>query len=147
GPRPYEELQLEFGLSDRAMSVLVTALRAFGLLNLDAGNRLAPSKLARAHLAPGGDFDVSDYLELAADARGVKDLVERLRTNRPAGDDPDGQGAAYIHQEGMKSAMGDERLARWLTERLAGRAANTAALLTQAAPLPDGATRLLDVGA
>jgi SAM-dependent methyltransferase len=43
--------------------------------------------------------------------------------------------------------MADERLARWLTERLAGRAANTGALLTQAAPLPDGAKRLLDVGA
>lgn len=147
GPKHWEELQRELGLSNRPMSVLMTALRAFGLLTLDTGNGISPSALARVHLTPGGDFDVTDYLELAADARGVKDLVNCLRTNRPAGDVPDGPGAAYIQQDGLKSAMADERLARWLTERLAGRAANTAALLTQAAPLPDGAQRLLDIGA
>jgi SAM-dependent methyltransferase len=145
GPKPYKVLQAELGLSDRAMSVLVTALRSFGLLMQDAHDALLPSGLARVHLTPGGQFDVTDYLELAADARGVRDLVERLRTNRPAGDTPDGQGAAYIQRDGVKSAMSDERLARWLTERLAGRAVNTGALLCQVAPPPEGATRLLDI--
>ena len=75
----------------------------------------------------------------------MKDLVDRLRTGRPAGDTPEGRGAAYIYRKGVKSAMQDERQARWLTERLTGRAINTAAVLAEVAPLP-GANHLIDVG-
>ena len=47
--------------------------------------------------------------------------------------------------QGVKSAMDDPKEARWLTERLAGRAANTAATLAKLVSL-DGARRLVDVG-
>lgn len=77
--------------------------------------------------------------------RGVKDLVEGMRTNTPAESRAGGKGAAYVKSEGVKSAMDDPKDARWLTERLAGRAAITAPKLAELVPL-DGARRLVDVG-
>ena len=127
------------------MKVLITALRSMGLIHKDASGALSLSDEGRrTHLVPGGEFDMSDYLELArAEARGIKDLVVRLRTDTPAGSD--GEGTEYIFDEGMKSAMQEDGRAQWLTERLAGRAKNTAAKLAKLVPL-EGASLLLDVG-
>ena len=138
-----ERLRFDLGLAERPMHVVVTALKAFGLLHEDRDARLELTELARTHLVPGCEFDVSDYLALAEDARGVKDLVRGLRTNEPA---DEGQGAAYIGGGGFASAMdNDAKKAAWLTERLAGRAKNTAAKLVKLAPL-GGARHLLDIG-
>jgi SAM-dependent methyltransferase len=145
GPLPREGLRSRLGLAERPMSVVVTALKAFGLLHEGQDGRLGLTELARTHLVPGGEFDVSDYLALAGDAPGVKDLFRGLRTNQPKGDSPEGAGAAYIAGDGVKSAMQVEGMAEWLTERLAGRAKSTAAKLVERAPL-DGARLLLDVG-
>ncbi len=139
------ELRQRLGVSERAMVVLTTALRAFGLIEKNGDGRYGLSEQGRTFLSPGGPFDVSDYLDLAAEARGVNLLVDQLRSSRPEGDTPDGHGAAYIKRDGVKSAMDDPVKARWLTERLAGRAANTAALLVEKAPI-DGARSLLDLG-
>ena len=59
---------------------------------------------------------------MAADSPGVLTMVERLRSNRPAGSEPDEAGAAFIYREGMASAMEQEEAARRLTLALAGRA-------------------------
>ena len=45
---------------------------------------------------------------MAADSPGVLTMVERLRTNRPAGSKPDEAGAAFIYREGIESAMEHE---------------------------------------
>jgi predicted O-methyltransferase YrrM len=139
-----DELRGDLGLAERPAVVLLTALRAMGLLAADARGRLDLTPLAREHLAPGGPFDVSDYVGLAADSPGVRELVERLRTNRPAGA-RDEKGAAFIYREGIESAMEREATARHLTLALAGRAKNVAPLLAARVPL-GGARRLLDVG-
>src|ERR1700693_5969827 len=85
GPRTLQELGDDLGLASRPINVLATALRAFGLLMADAGGRLTLTDLAREHLLPGGPFDVGDYIGLAANSTGVRDMVERLRGNQPAG--------------------------------------------------------------
>src|SRR5438874_1410289 len=65
-PRTLAELGSDLGLADRPMKVLITALRAFGLLHTDAQERLLLTEVAREHLLPGGPFDVGDYVGLAA---------------------------------------------------------------------------------
>ncbi|HVW38734.1 MAG TPA: methyltransferase [Pirellulales bacterium] len=145
GAVPSEALRLELGLSERAAVVIFTALKAMGLLERDAKDRLAATALAREHLMPGGEFYVGDYLGLAAGAPGVLAMVERLRSNRPAGAEPDEAGAAFIYREGIRSAMDQEESARHLTLSLAGRGKNVAPLLAERLPL-ERAKLLVDVG-
>jgi hypothetical protein len=145
GPLSFDELRSALGLAERPANVLVTALRAFGLLDADHDQRLSLTDLACEHLVSGAPFDVSDYLGLAADAPGVRTMVERLRTNRPAGVEPDAAGAAFIYREGIASAMEQEASARHLTLALAGRAKNVAPVLADRVPL-EAARLLLDVG-
>jgi ubiquinone/menaquinone biosynthesis C-methylase UbiE len=145
--RPWtaEALRDELGLAERPAVVLFTALRAFGLVIDDAQGRLDLTPLAREHLAPGGAFDVGGYIGLAAESPGVVEMVERLRTNRPAGADVADRGAAFIFREGIESAMERAGSARHLTLALAGRARNVAPVLAARCPLED-ARLLLDVG-
>jgi predicted O-methyltransferase YrrM len=143
--RSFAELRRELDLEERPAHVLVTALRAMGLLAADATGRLVLTDLAREHLVPGRPFDVSDYVGLAADSPGVLAMVERLRSNRPANARPDDAGTAFIYREGMPSAMEEEAAARRLTLALAGRARNVAPLLAERVSL-EGARVLLDVG-
>jgi SAM-dependent methyltransferase len=145
GARSFEDLRQALGLAERPARVLVTALRAFGLVVEDHERRLGLTDLAREHLVPGGAFDVSGYVGLAAESPGVVEMVERLRTNRPAGAEADEPGAAFIFREGIESAMEQEDTARELTLALAGRAKNVAPVLAGRYPL-DGARLLLDVG-
>jgi SAM-dependent methyltransferase len=146
GPRSSAELRQELGLAERPAIVLLTALRALGLLVAEGG-RIGLSELAREHLVPGQPHDVSSYVGLAADSPGVLALVERLRSNRPAGAeaDPSSEGTAFIYREGVESAMEKEAAARRLTLALGGRARNVAPLLAARVPLED-ARVLLDVG-
>lgn len=145
GAMPSEALRHELGLSERAAVVLFTSLKAMGLIERDAEDRLAVTPLAREHLMPGGEFYVGDYIGLAAGALGVLAMVERLRSSRPAGAEPDEAGAAFIYREGIRSAMDQEESARHLTLSLAGRGKNVAPLLAERVPL-DGAKLLVDVG-
>ena len=63
---------------------------------------------------------MGSYLSLAATSPGVVEMVERLRTNRPAGLSGDEAGAAYIYRDGMKSAMEQTSLAEHFTLALSG---------------------------
>jgi hypothetical protein len=140
-----DELRRTLGLAERPSTVLITALRAMGLLTLDDEGRLVPTDMAREHLTPGAFFDVSGYIGLAAEAPGTLQMVESLRTNRPLGSDESEEGVAFIYKEGMESAMEREASARALTMALAGRARNVAPVLAEKYPL-DGMRLLLDVG-
>lgn len=143
-PRSFEGLRDALGLAERPAVVLVTALRAMGLVEKGDAGRLTLTALAAEHLAPGAAFDVGDYVGLAATSPGVLEMVERLRTNRPADASGDG-GAAFIFRQGIKSAMDQEDLARHFTLALSGRAKNVAPVLAERV-LMDGVTRVLDVG-
>ena len=145
GPRSFEALRTQCGLAERPAVVLITALRAMKLLTRDANGRLSLTEQSREHLIPGALFHVSGYIDLAEESPGVKDMVERLRTNTPAGATNATQGAAFIYREGIESAMETAVSARHLTLMLAGRARNCAPALAHGVPLAE-ATRLLDVG-
>jgi SAM-dependent methyltransferase len=140
-----EELAAQIGLARRPAVVLFTALRAMGLITADADGRFCLTPLAREHLVPESEFDVSAYLGLAAESPGVLSMVERLRTNRPPGTAEHEGGAAFIYRAGVRSAMDEEASARHLTLALAGRAKNVAPVVAERAPL-DGSRLLLDVG-
>lgn len=144
-PVPAAGLRDALGLAERPFVVLMTALKAMGLVESDAGGLIGLSRSAREHLVPGSEFDVGGYIGLAAESPGVLEMVERLRTNRPAGGGDDEAGAAFIFREGIESAMEREASARSLTLALAGRARNVAPVLADRVPLP-GARTLLDVG-
>src|SRR6476646_4299877 len=58
GPLSFDELRGRLGLDERPANVLLTALRAMGLLVRDAAARIDLTPLAREHLTPGGPFDV-----------------------------------------------------------------------------------------
>jgi len=144
-PARREELRDRLGLADRPLHVLVTALRAMGLLATDAENRLIPSPSAREHLVGDCPFSVSDYLGLTATSPGVLTMVDCLRENRPVGTGTGGQGTAFIYRSGVKSAMEEAELARHFTLALAGRAVNVAPVLADRLHLADSRI-LLDVG-
>lgn len=143
-PLTHAELGAALGLEPRPVLVLTTALRAMGLLAEQDG-RLGLTELAQGHLLPGGDWDVSGYIGLVASSPGVLQMVERLKTNRPAGADDHSRGAAFIFRDGLDSAMEREATARSLTLALAGRARNVAPVLARNYPLA-GTRVLLDVG-
>lgn len=138
-----EELRDALGLADRPFVVLTTALRAMGLLAHSDETGFSATPLAAEHLPSEAPFAVDGYLGLAADSPGVLAMVERLRTNRPAGAETE-EGAAFIFKEGAESKMEEEAEARRLTLSLAGRAANVAPRLAAVHPLPE-AEVLLDV--
>ncbi|HEX7378572.1 MAG TPA: methyltransferase [Pirellulales bacterium] len=142
GPRTAADLADELGLAARPAVVLFTALRAMQLLATDAQGRLALTPLAREHLLPDHEFDVSGYIGAAADSAGVLAMVERLRTNGVAQSE---DGAAYMYREGERSAMDQEASARHLTLALAGRAKNVAPVLAERISLAD-ARLLVDIG-
>lgn len=139
----FAELQNRLDLKTRPTVVLLTALRAFGLVEQNDDGHFRLSEMAEQHLVPGAEFEVSDYVGLAAQSPGVLEMVERLRTDRPANSDEGG--AAFIFREGIDSAMEQEQSARHFTLALAGRAKNVAPHLAQNLDL-SGATKLLDVG-
>ncbi len=135
------DLGAALGLAERPTTVLVTALRAMGLLSMQQG-KLSLTTMARDHLLPGGRFDVGDYISLAANSPGVLAMVERLRTNKPAAHE---SGVAFIYREGVVSAMENEAAARHFTLALAGRAKNVAPVLAETLSLAN-AKSLIDVG-
>jgi predicted O-methyltransferase YrrM len=145
GPVSFDTMRERIGLAPRAANVLFTALCAMRLLQRDRDGRLSLTELAKEHLTPGGAFEVSDYVGLVAQSPGVLEMVERLRTNHPAGAKPGGPGASFIYREGLESAMENEASARHLTLALAGRAKNVAPALAKNLPI-ENAKKILDVG-
>ncbi len=143
--RTLAELQADLSLAERPVVVLTTVLRAMQLIEKDATGRFCLTPIAAEHLVSGTEFDVGSYLSLAATSPGVVEMVERLRTNRPAGLSDDEAGAAFIYRDGMKSAMEQAQLAEHFTLALSGRAKNVAPVLAEKVPL-NGAKTLLDVG-
>jgi len=144
-PQSEDDLGRQLELAPRARIVLLTALRAMGLLARSGDGHVTLTESARVHLLPDSPYSIGDYIGLAADSPGVLAMLERLRTNLPAGTAPDEDGAAFIYREGLESAMEKESAARRLTLALAGRGRNVAPVLAQVHPLAD-ARLLLDVG-
>ena len=144
GPKAEQQLGEELGLERRPAVVLLTAMKAMGLLTAQDG-QLTLSPLARQHLCRDAEWNVADYIGLAAESAGVLDMLQRLRTNRPAGGGEDEAGTAFIYRDGQRSAMEQKEAARHFTLALAGRAKIVAPALADAVDLTD-CRRLLDLG-
>ncbi len=147
GPLAWHELRSQLALAERPLVVLITALRAMRLIER-ASDKYQLTPLAREHLVSTSPLSVADYIGLAAESPGVLAMVERLRTDLPAGaksDTDEGAGTAFIYREGTDSAMEQEASARHLTLALAGRAKNVAPVLADVLPLAGDET-LLDLG-
>lgn len=143
-PLGFSEFRSALEIAERPANVLVTALKAFGLIYESEG-QLHLTDVASEHLSPNGYFNVSDYIGLRAETPGVLEMVTRLKTNRPANVDPSERGAAFIYRDGLRSAMEQSDTARHFTLALAGRAKNVAPFLARELPITEGV--LLDVGA
>ncbi len=143
GPLSFNNLRRKMGLAERPASVLLTAMKAMGLIIKNEDARLALSATAVEHLT-GGRFDISDYLALNGQSSGVQEMAARLRVNTPINADKE-QGAAFIYRDGIESAMEHEAQARRLTLALAGRSRNIAPVLAQKMSL-ENARLLVDVG-
>ncbi len=144
GGMTFGDLAGALGLEERPAIVLITALRAMGLIVADAAGLLTLSPQAAEQLVPENYFSIAGYIGLAAESPAVLELVERLRSNRPANSVDKDAGAAFIYKEGMESAMEKEASARQLTLALAGRAKNVAPVLAERLSPCSGT--LLDVG-
>lgn len=143
-PKSFEDLKNRLVLEDRPLNVLLTALRAMNLVELNEG-LYSNHPMAAEHLAASSLFDVSGYLSLAAESAGVKQMVKCLRTNKPIGSGEE-EGTAFIFNDEIESsAMDSEESAQFLTLALMGRAKNVSPYLAEAVDLSK-AKRLLDVG-
>ena len=142
GPLSDALFRERLGLEERPFQVLCTGLLAMGLIQRNAQGALEITTLAREHLLPESPYFVGDYMGLAAESAEVIDLVERLRSNRPA--DIDQQGHAFIYRDGIPSAMEASQWARHFTLSLAGRARNVAPALAETLHI-DGVRHLVDV--
>ncbi len=71
-PRSFIEFREALHLDERPANVLVTALKAFGLVQ-ESDGQLHPTALAAEHLSPEGYFNVSDYIGLRGSSRRVGD--------------------------------------------------------------------------
>ena len=144
-PLQFTALRNKLELEQRPAIVLVTALRAMGLLEKNSDESVGLTALARGHLVSNAPFSITGYIGLAAESPDVLEMVERLRSNRPAGAEDQEAGAAFIYRDGLESAMEREQSARQLTLSLAGRAKNVAPILAARLSM-EGTKHLLDVG-
>ncbi len=145
GPKSFRGLAKETDLADRALNVLLTAVRSMKLISATADGQYSLTAAAREHLVPGEYFAVGGYVGLVAEAPQVRAMAERLKTNKPADNRKEDAGAAFIFRPGLESAMDQTDSARRLTMALAGRAKNVAPYLAEAVDL-SGAKTLLDIG-
>ncbi|MEZ6142530.1 MAG: methyltransferase [Zavarzinella sp.] len=139
--KSFEQLAAELQLAPRALNVLLTAIRAMGLVEQNDDATYSLSAGAAEHLVSGKYFEVGGYIGLVSEAPSVRAMAERLCTNKPAENRADDTGAAFIYREGLDSAMDQADSARRLTMALAGRAKNVAPYL--AANVDFSQTKLL----
>mgnify|MGYP003338258221 CR=1 FL=1 len=130
---PHDALDEGAGLIERNAKLGVGVRRRHVGMRVRGDGRVEATQLARLHLDSRSPHYIGDYFALASGLPGVLSMVERLRTDRPAGSDGGGGGVGFIYREGMRSAMEGEEGARFFTMALAGRARNVAPTLATAA--------------
>lgn len=141
GDATVEAISHEFELHARPVDVLVTYLTALDLVQR-RGAHVAVTDLARQHLVAGSPYDLRPYYASLRERPGCRELLDVLRTGRPAAwaSAPDAGWAARLADpafaETFTAAM-DAR-GRFLGPLLAGALADA---LSDSAP-----RRILDIG-
>ncbi len=140
GPMTYSELRFHLELADRPAIVLLTALRSIGLIDVDADGRVALTPYGREKMSPASSFSLRGYVGLGAGSADVRQMVDCLKHDRPAG------GLSFVYHEGQdRSALDDPATSHLLTGAMADRARNVAPFLAAELDLANAA-HLLDVG-
>ncbi len=139
GPLPWNELRERLGLAERPAIVLLTGLRAMGLIDVE-GSHVRLTEYGREKLSPESPFHLRGYVGLGAFSGDVRQMIECLRHDRPAG------GVSFVyHDEDHPSALDDPDTAGVLARAMADRARSIAPYLAEAVDLSDAHT-LVDVG-
>lgn len=140
GPRAYEELCSCFGLKERPATVLFTAMRALGLIELDAGQSVVLTAYGREKLSPESPFNLRGYIGLGALSADVQNFVSCLENDAPSGS------ISFVyHENAGPSALDDAETSDGLTRAMAARARNVAPFLAEQIDLAN-ARRIIDVG-
>ncbi|MBI1322878.1 methyltransferase [bacterium] len=140
----FAELARAMNWSDRALNVVLTALRAMEMVEMTSGEVYRPTDSARLFLDPGSEFALAGYLGLSAHTPAVDRFVEALESqaNKPDSD----AGTAFTYRPDKPSAMDDPETARFLTLSLAGRGRCVAPELAAKVPLNADEKVLIDIG-
>jgi SAM-dependent methyltransferase len=140
-PVPASELRDGLGLAERPTDVLLTYCAALGLVDrdLDEDDRIALTEPARRHLVAGSPHDLRAYYGSVAERPAVAELLDVLRTDRPAAWASADDGSDWAGR------LGDPAFAARITAAMDARGAFLApALAAAVADVP--LTALLDVG-
>jgi SAM-dependent methyltransferase len=141
GPVPAADLRDGLGLAERPADVLLTYCAALGLVDRDvhSDDRIALTDPARRHLVTGSPYDLRAYYGSLAERPAVAELLDVLRTDRPAA------WASADHGSEWSSRLGETAFAERITAAMDARGAFLApALAAAVADVP--VTALLDVG-
>jgi 3-hydroxy-5-methyl-1-naphthoate 3-O-methyltransferase len=139
-----EDLTRRLGWTERAVSVVTTALRAMNFLEKVDDGRFRATQSARLFLEPDSEFRLTDYLGLSANSPAVTAFLDAIE--RPAPEAATETGTAFTFRSDKPSAMDDPETARFLTMSLAGRGRCVAPALVRTAPPRPHETTLLDIG-
>lgn len=125
------------GIVPRPADVMCTLLRAMGLLE-PGGDPLRPTALAREHLVEGCRVNLRPYYSSLRERPGCRELLEVLRTGRPA------NWASAEDGGDWEGRLDDVAFARRITAAMDARGALLAPALAQAVADVPG-RRLLDI--
>jgi predicted O-methyltransferase YrrM len=139
GPISFAELRGELKLAERPAIVLLTALRALKLIDVNDQHQMELTAYGREKLSPESPFHLRGYVGLGAFSADVRHIVECLKHDRSAGP------VSFVFHSGGSSALDDPQTAGVLTRAMADRARSIAPLLAQEIDL-SSARRLVDVG-
>ena len=128
GSHTLESLQAELGLAERPTNVLLPALRAMGLLTLEADCVVVTD--AGRYLCEREPCNLINYIGGEANDPGVLEMVERLRHDGLPGE----TGISFVKDDAAPSPMDDPEAARRFTLALAGRARLLSPLVARAMP-------------
>jgi SAM-dependent methyltransferase len=146
GAVPAAALRAGLGLAERPTDVLLTYCAALGLVDrdIDADDRIELTELGRRHLVAGSPFDLRPYYASLAERPAVGELVEVLRTDRPAA----WASAKHVdadHSSDWSGRLGDVAFAGRVTAAMDARGAFLAPALA-AAVADQPITALFDIG-
>lgn len=147
GPISTQWLCAELGLAARPADVALTYCAALGLVDrdLDHGDEVDVTELARTHLVQGSPFDLRAYYTSLAERPGVREFAAVLRTDIPAAWASVTAGAEAEPGDAWSARLDEIDFARRITAAMDARGAFLGPVL--AAALDDlPMRRMLDIG-
>ncbi|MCA9083147.1 MAG: hypothetical protein KDA81_03785 [Planctomycetaceae bacterium] len=140
GPLPYPELCRFLRLGDRPATVLMTALRSLGLIDVTADHLMCLTPYGREKIAPSSSCNLRGYIGLGAFSADTQAMIECLRNDRPAGN------VSFVyHETAGPSALDDPEISDSLTRAMAARASNVAPSVARCLDL-SSSRHLVDIG-